>query len=85
MAEVMDMTELQGILIITKSNPGANRVNINQSTVGLWDGSNLVTGVWVGNEDSSAKYYLRTGHMHYLFGLTCENFIDENLKVSKGV
>jgi penicillin-binding protein 1A len=50
---------------------------------------NLVTGVWVGNEDRSArKVYLRAGATAALpvwayFMKLC--YADENLKVSKGV
>jgi penicillin-binding protein 1A len=56
------------ILLQVKQN------NANQSD-GWFMGMvpNLVTGVWVGNEDRSAlsKYYLRAGlQLHYLFGLT---------------
>jgi penicillin-binding protein 1A len=61
MAEVMDMTELRGILI---NLPILLQVKTTQNQSDGWFMGmvpNLVTGVWVGNEDRSAlsKYYLR--------------------------
>jgi penicillin-binding protein 1A len=66
--------ELRGILINLPILLQVNR-NANQSD-GWFMGMvpNLVTGVWVGNEDRSARFqsitYGQGLQLHYLFGLT---------------
>jgi penicillin-binding protein 1A len=72
MAEVMDMITGYPYKF---TNPIAGKTGTTQNQSDGWFMGmvpNLVTGVWVGNEDRSAlsKYYLRRLQLHYLFGLT---------------